>query len=269
MRNIIIPVDSTGAGMNAAKFGVDIALERGMDVYLLDVLELNGGKGYTVLSQSVLEELLNHSQEQLKELSEKLGAHAGQRVLIRTDLETGKLEERLMKLCGEKHPFLVVAAMGRLFKGLQFPLLLIPEGVSFRGFRHVVVACDREDIHTCLGKARPLIRQLTDVFHPRFTPVHVLTEGEGSAGKIILEYQSWAGSLEGWAPTITLVRQPAVGEGMAEYLGGHDADLLLVFPKKHSWLESHVSKAAEITGCSSVPVMLCGPSVQGSGRDIP
>lgn len=268
MRNIIVPFDTTSAGINAARFAVEIASKKGMDVYLLDALELNGGFANSVFSQSVFEELLNNRQEQLKESTENLSVQAGNKVLIRSSLETGKIEEELSRMCRMKLPFLVVAAKGRRFRRLQFPLLLVPEDVRFREWKHVVLACDREDIHSCLGKARKMVEQLIEMYNPQFCSVHVLVEGEGSAGKIMTEYRAWSSELKGFDPELTLVRGVELGDSIAEFLNSHDTDLLMLFPKRHSWLESHTSGAEQIAAKASIPVMLCGPLVPESFRGL-
>lgn len=267
MRSIVVPVNFTPNAANAARYATDMALALGMDIHLVNVLEMPKAP-HKKFSAGVHEELLNSCLELLQKLSAELATRSRGKVRIATDLETGNIHDRLAEFCKTIRPFAIVCgssegSMDNLLKGsdtikrirqLPYPLLVVPEHTAFHTIRNVLIACDGEDIHTGIFNARPMLETLTNAFSPRFLALHVLVDGETSAQKLAAEFQSWKGILGPFDPAITFIRQPNVAKGIAEYLQAHNTDLLLVLPKKHGWLDGYKSRSREIVS-KVVPIL--------------
>jgi nucleotide-binding universal stress UspA family protein len=267
MRSIVVPVNFTPNAANAARYATDIALALGMDVHLVNVLEMTAAS-YKGLSAGIYEELLNSCLELLQKLSAELTCRSSGRVQIATDLETGEIQHRLSEFCRPIQPFAVVCgsserSLDNMLKGsrttnkirkLPYPLLVVPGHTAFHTIRNVLIACDDEDIHTGIVNARPMLETLSNAFSPRFAAIHVLVDRKTSAEKLTTEFQSWKHILGPSDPVITFIRRPDVARGISEYLESHTADLLLVIPKKHGWLEGRKSRSPEIIS-KLVPIL--------------
>jgi len=238
-----------------------------MDIHLVNVLELPKAS-LSEMSACIHDEIVNSCLELLQKLSEELSARSKKRIRIATDLETGYLHDRLAAFCKEIKPFTIVcgsseSSLENILKGsssidkirqLPYPLLIVPEHACFHSIRNVLIACDHEDIHTGIVNARPILEAFTSAFSPRYVALHVLVDGQASADNLSAAFQSWNGIPGTFAPAITFIRQSDVAKGIAEYLRSHAADLLLVLPKKHSWLEGHRSRSSQILS-KVVPIL--------------
>ena len=269
MSSIVVPVNFTANAANAARYATDMALATGMDIHLVNVLELPKGPKKE-LPAGIHEELLNSCHELLQKLAEELIDRSTGEVHIATDVETGEIRQRLTNFCKSVQPFAIVCgsperSLDNVLKGsstinklrgLLYPLLIVPERSSFRHIRNILIACDQEDVHNGIINARPLLQTLNQAFTPNYIALHVLVDGQASVEKIRTEFESWKESLGMSAAAISFVRQPDVAKGISEYLRSHTVDLLLVLPKKHNWLEGHKSRSKEIIeDCGAVPIM--------------
>jgi nucleotide-binding universal stress UspA family protein len=225
MSSIVVPVNFAANAANAARYAVDLASSLGMDIHLVNVLELpkDSPKKF---SADVHEELLNSCLELLQQLAAELSCRCGGTVRIATDLETGNLHDSLAKFCKAIRPFAIVCGSPESppenildcsstinsIRQLPYPLLIVPENASFHTIRNVLIACDHEDIHTGIVNARPMLEALNHAF----------------------------------SPAISIIRQPDVAKGIAGYLQSHTTDLLVVLPKKHGWLDSYKSRSRQL-----------------------
>jgi nitrate reductase NapAB chaperone NapD len=143
----------------------------------------------------------------------------------------------------------------RAIRRLPYPVLVIPVDAKFHSISKIVVACDREDIDSGLPDNLAFLKELSGLLKARLVVVHVLTNGEESAAEFTEEYNVWKNEIEAFNPEIHFVRRPRVEDGINDYLAGHEADWLMVFPKTHSVLEFHKSRAKQIVQTCAVPVM--------------
>jgi len=264
MRSIVVPVNFTANAANAARYATDMALAIGMDIHLVNVLELPLQR----MSADIHEELLGSCLEMLEKLSEELAVRSMGKVRIAIDVETGELQRHLSEFCKSIRPFAIVCgsaegSLERLLNGtstidklreLTWPLLIVPERSTFRSIRNVLIACDTEDIHAGIVSARPVLETLRNAFAPRFVALHVVVDGEASEEKLAAEFQSWKDVLGTDDPALTFIRRPDIAKGISEYLESHTADMLLVLPKKHGWPDGRRSRSREIIS-KLVPIL--------------
>lgn len=143
----------------------------------------------------------------------------------------------------------------RALRYLPYPILVVPEGSKFRAVGKIVVACNKEDIDGGMPDTLPLLKELSELLGARLEVVHVLTNDEESAAESIEEYNVWKKDVRAFSPELHFVRRPGVEEGIREYLQGHAADWLMVFPKRHSVLEFHRSRSKQIVQHCVVPII--------------
>lgn len=269
MRTIVVPVNFTANSAYAARYAADLAAAIKADIHLIYVFQPPVSAAEIPLPESVYEEMRDSGLDLLKELSDDLIKHTGGIVKIFTDLEFGGIGPRLEAFCTFRNPYLVV--MGASGDGLQnilegshavqamrhlrYPVLAIPPGTQWHPVRKIVVACDKEDIDSGMPDALPFLDEISRLLNARLEVVHVITAGEGSIVEAIAEYNVWKKGALGLAPELHFVRRSNVENGVADYLENHKADWLMVFPKSHSILEFHKSRAKQIVLNCAIPVM--------------
>jgi nucleotide-binding universal stress UspA family protein len=268
MKPIVVPVNFSANSEHAARYAADLALSIGAEVRLLYIFQIPMSMSEVPMPESAFEDLQDSGEQMLSTLAHELSRRSRGKVLVHTDMETGTVEGQIEKYCKEHEPLLVV--MGTTGYGLEnvltgsntvravghlpYPVLVVPESVRFQNIRHVVVACDQEDLETGLPVATPVLKLLSEMPDNQLEVVHILT-GDESETEFTLAYNHWKNGLKGLQPALRLVRASSISAGLNEFLGESAADLLLVFPKKHGLLEFHRSQAKRLVMHCGVPVM--------------
>ena len=269
MRSIVVPVNFAPNAANAARYAAEIALAIGADLHLIYVFQIPASVSQVPLPESVFDTMRDDGYELLNDLQTELTRQTAGKVRITTALEIGGTEAIIESYCKQQNPFLVVmGASGhtlenvitgsttvRAIRHLPYPLLVIPEDATFHSIKKIVVACDREDIDSGITDNMDFLKELSELLKAQLVVVHVLTNGEESAAEATEEYNVWKNDLAAFNPEIYFVRRPRVEDGINDYLAGHDADWLMVFPKSHSVLEFHKSRTRQIVQACAVPIM--------------
>ena len=269
MKPIIIPVNFSDCSNNAARYAADLALAIKVDLHLIHVIEITTTSADTVVTEAVYETMVESANNSLKELQFELRRRTCHGVKVETRMEVGSAIAKMKQLCEELQPYAVVlgasgptlekflagSPVSSLLHNLNYPVLVIPEGVTFHQFRHVLLACDLDDIGSGIPLSLPLLKDLRHYFGSRFDIVTVETRAVLSEEQKTFQCESWKDQLKGFYPEIHYIRNPRVEDGIREYLGKHEADLVIVFPKKHGFFEFHISQSKKFARNSTIPVM--------------
>ncbi|MDR3716451.1 MAG: universal stress protein [Puia sp.] len=271
MKTILVPVNFSAGSDNAARYAADMALAIHADLHLIHVLQVPVSMAEIPISDTVFVEMQQTASESLIRLREELVKRTKGQVPISSGIEVGGVEYQVEEYCSRKPPFAVIMGnsgtpMERALAGsrvsvaihhLPYPLIVVPENASFHDLKRIVLACDVNDMEGGIPVAISFLKELRNIFHARFDVVNISTrkqdrqqEAEASFG-----FDLWKDRLQEIYPEVHFVRTDKLTDGIGEYLAGHPADLLLVFPKRHSFLEFHASQAKKIAYRSSIPVM--------------
>ena len=254
MRSIVVPVNFAPNAANAARYAADIALAIGADVHLIYVFQIPASVSEVPLPESAFDTMRDSGFELLNNLQTELAKRTAGKVRVTTDLEIGGTEAKIESYCKQKKPFLVIMGASGL-RHLPYPVLVIPVDATFHSIKKIVVACDREDIDSGMPDNMAFLKELSELLKARLIVLHVLTNGEESAAEATEEYNVWKNDIAAFNPEIHFVRRPRVEDGINDYLADHEADWLMVFPKSHSVLEFHKSRAKQIVKACAVPIM--------------
>ena len=271
MKAIIAPVNFTDSSDNAARYAADMALAMEADLHLVHFVEIPVSTGEFPMNPYILEELQKSGTEGLNQLWDKLVVRTKGKVNIYTHMEVGSVEQRLEEFCKAKTPFAVIMgssgpSLERVLRGsnlsvairrLRYPLIVVPDNAVFHEIKKVVLACDLEDIAAGVPVSVSFLKQFQDIFGASFDLINIVTgsqdhQREAEAAFI---FSSWKNRLQELYPGIHFVQSDKVEEGVSNYVNHHPADLVLVFPKKHSLFEFHKSHAKKIAHNSRVPIM--------------
>ncbi len=221
------------------------------------------------MPEFALEELRDTKLSLLENLAADLLKRTDLKVKISLDMAIGGLEKKIESFCRNRKTFMVVMGASshslqntlqgsitiKALRHLPYPLLVIPENVVFQQVKNIVVACDREDIDFGVPTFLSTLREIAQLLDARLELVHVLTSGKEVATETLEEYNIWKQTAKTMAPELHFIHESRVEEGVIDYLKNHEADWLMVFPKRHSLLAFHQSHSRQIVMSCPLPVM--------------
>jgi nucleotide-binding universal stress UspA family protein len=269
MRTIVVPVNFSKNSTSAAHYAADLARTIGAELNLVHVFQAPMVISEVPIPENVLEEMQNTNLCLLKDLAADLRKRTDEKIKVSIDMKIGATEKKIESFCQNKKTFMVVlGAAGhcdqtilqgshtiRALRHLPYPMLVIPENAVFQVVKNIVVACDREDIDNGVPTFLSTLRVMAQLLGAKLELVHVLTTAREMAAETLEEYNSWKETTKTMAPELHFIRQSNVEEGINEYLQSHEADWLMIFPKRHSLLEFHKSHSRQIVLTCPLPVM--------------
>lgn len=269
MKSIIVPVNFSPCARNAALYAADLARILKADLHLIHVLQVPVTSAEMAMTEYLYQSMVDSANASLKELQIDLGRHTHGKVWVEISLQVGGLGAKVKELCLELKPYAIVlgssgptlekfltgSPLASLLHNLDYPVLVVPENAPFRHFNRILLACDLADIRSGLPQSLHLIKDLREHFGSRFDVLTVETPKAPAIGQAVLESDAWKEPFKDIYPEIHFIRTHKVEDGIKEYLAHNEADLVMVFPKKHRLFEFHVSQSRKLATHSPIPVM--------------
>lgn len=269
MKSIVVPINFSPCAINAAHYAADLAEVIHADLHLIHVIQVPVNTAELMMTQEVYEEMVQAADASLKELQVELTRRTHHKVQIDTTLDAGSIAAKVKGRCQELQPYaLVLGATGPTFEkflagspvasllhNLDCPVLVVPETHTFQPLRRILLACDLDDLGSGMPRSLPLLKDLREHFGSRFDILTVETAKVRSDGEYVFQSASCKIELKELYPEFHHIRKPKVEEGILEYLAHNEADLILVFPKKHGFLDFHTSQSRKVAQHSPVPVL--------------
>jgi nucleotide-binding universal stress UspA family protein len=269
MKSIVVPINFTPCATNAAHYAADLAQAIHADLHLIHVIQVPVNSAELMMTPYIYEEIVESANTSLKKLQVELTKRTSQKIKIGNTLEAGSVSAKVKDLCRELQPYaIVLGASGPTFEkflagspvssllhNLDYPVLVIPETYSFHPYRRILLACDLEDIGSGIPYSLPLLKDMREHFGSRFDIATVETRKVHTEDQHVLDSEGWKTQLKDLYPEIHYIRKPKVEEGILEYLAHNEADLIMVFPKKHGFLDFHTSQSRKVAQHSPVPVL--------------
>ena len=252
MKRIIIPTDFSPASDNALHYGAQLALDIGADVFLLHVYMIP----ITINEMPVMvlsgDELKNSADAGLARYQQEL-LKTYPSLSVKVESRLGDVVEELKDLCEEMNPFAVVmsthstsAAEKMLFgsnvvsavRRVNSVLITVPAEFSYKPIKNIVLATDLQQVDKT-PTAR--ILEILQTFEAQLHLVHIATnkDGEGVSEQAALKLQS---ILESANPDYTVINDEHFLHGLESFAGQTNADLLILLPHEHSWIENFFFK---------------------------
>jgi nucleotide-binding universal stress UspA family protein len=262
MQTIIAPTDFSEISLNAVNYAADMAAAINAKLLILHATESPVAINEIPLTEATYKEI--NIEQKLNDLKKELIIRTNSKIKINAKQVFGFIENELRKICEYTNPFAIVMAthgkgiFKRFFTGsitvyitkhIQYPVLVIPEGVHFKPIRKIVLASDLKSIY---GLPLEKITGIVAAFKASLHVVHVNKSSEVFA-KHSIEASFLNHHLQDLNPRFHFVNNNNVQDGIARFSEKNKADLVLVFPKKHGLF--HQSDSKQFVFNSSVPVM--------------
>jgi nucleotide-binding universal stress UspA family protein len=275
MKTILVPIDFSPCSTNAAHYAADLALAIKADLLLIHVIQVPVTTAELTMTEYVYREIVEDANIALQKTQADLIKRTQRRIRIDTMVDAGNVSTKVKDLCRQVKPYaIVLGAAGpslekflagspvtSLLQNLDYPVLLVPETASFQQFRRILLACELEDIGSDMVNSLPLLKELREQFKSRIDIVTVETSRVLREEGSLFEPGCWKDQLKELYPKVHYIRKPRVEDGILDYLAHNDADLIMVFPKKHGFLDFHVSQSRKLAQHSPIPVLSLHASV--------
>ena len=269
MGTLIVATDYSKEAENAVEYACAAAQYLKSDVVLFNSYMIPAHISNARLPPSIFNELLEKNTSLLRnrasELSQKYGISVG--------YESGflQLNEKLEQLFSKYSASMVVIgtaadSLGQDLFGntgtttilkLNYPVLAVPMGVSFKPIRKILFACDvlRGVNIRILEEVRAFALGMgaeVELFHVR-ERMKELTDTETINNNAVQIGQG----LEGVSHTYKPVESNAVIDGIKDEIRQMDADLLIMVPQRYGFWKSivHASKTRIMASQSEIPIL--------------
>jgi nucleotide-binding universal stress UspA family protein len=269
MKSIIVPVNFSACATNAANYAADLAQIIRADLHLIHVLQVPVTSADMAMTEYLYEEMVDSANTALMQLQADLGKRTKNKVRIGISLETGGVVSKVKEISQRLKPYAIVlgasgptlekfmtgSPVSSLLSKMNCPVLAVPENARFQHFHRVLLACDLNDLGSGIPHSMPLLKDLRNYFGTRFDIITVETPAVLAGEQKVFQADGLKEQLRDLYPEIHFIRTSKVEKGIFEYLGKNDADLVMVFPKKHGIFDFHVSQSRKLATHSTIPVM--------------
>ncbi|MCF8247024.1 MAG: universal stress protein [Saprospiraceae bacterium] len=277
MKNIIVPTDFSPAAKGAFQFALDLAELQGGKVKAVHIYHPEFDPESNWLNNSFLDGV-SFAKERLDTfVKEELAAAGAGQVATEVEVEqeviTGFAVDEILEQSRCKDIDLMVMGstgergfLEKMFGSVstnvtqraECPVMLVPQGVQFHGFKHIMYASNYE------AAERPTLHKLVDVantFHANIHFVHVAEEGDS---KTYQEVESrlfnvlFNGNEPSFAFSLTKIEGNSVVDGLNDYAIKYNIDLVvMVSPHRNFWEQLfHKSVTKAMTLNTKIPILV-------------
>ena len=274
MKKILVPTDFSEVAKGAYQFALDLANIDNGQVKVIHVYHPEYDPQNPYLTEPVYS-LKEIGEERLAKFVTSLNGKVGGKMPknVTKELIIGfPVEEIIRSSCDNDMDMVVLGTTGekglleKLFGSVssnvaqkaECPVLLIPEGIRYAGFRHILYASNFE------SASEATLNRLVDfanVFKADIHFVHVTEEGDAKDYNEI-ENQLFKVLFQGGEPsfsfTMSKVEGGSVVEGLNDYALRHKIDLVVLVSPQRSFWESlfHKSVTKAMALNTRLPIMV-------------
>jgi nucleotide-binding universal stress UspA family protein len=265
MKTLIVPTDFSPAADNAMHYAAQLARQVQAGILLTHIYQIPVSMNDMPVILVSAEELKKNADEGLERCAQDLArTHPGLR--INTESRLGDVNDELEDISKDLNPVAIVMGshgssdLERLIFGSntlsvirqnRYPVIAVPAQFKQFSLQNVVLAVDLLE-----GQKFPVeqIKEFMQHLNANINVVHV-TNKEGSDTD--LQRDILLNQLHSLNPSFQVVRNENVRNGLIQYLQEVNADLLLLFPHQHNFMERLFFKlhTLDIVKHTTIPVM--------------
>lgn len=267
MKSILVPTDFTPAAENAANYALHLARVFNTGLRLIHVYNIpvpvSTGAPITVMPMNELQQI---NENKLKHEAERLSEGGGITITYKA-VAGGIIEEILeeseqcglivtgMKSSGIIKEALLGSTSTSLLSKTRKPMLIIPEGVTFKTPEKVVLACDYKEhaqIRSLYG-----LEDMIDTFKMKLYVVNVKKVNEIPALEEVMEEELKHETSENEPVFYFPVSKDPV-EGINAFVNSKEADMVAVIPHHYKLIEGlfHQRISKKLAFHTHVPMLV-------------
>lgn len=267
MKTILVATDFSAPANNAVEYAAHLAQKTGAELIIFNAYTMSVHAGSAYTSSAIFKKLIKEDQDLLIEKAESVKTRFNltvKSIFIKDDIIDG-----LKKITSTQQVDLVVMGIKsnltehKLFgntttdtiKLRQFPLLVIPNDIVFKGFNTIMYACDPDYINADTNI--DILKHFVTDFNAELEVFNVITDDTDAVKNDALERKMEA-LLHDINHSYKYVNNPNVGEGIKEGLDKYPVELLVMSPHKIGFFESLIkgSQTSQMTIKTRVPLLV-------------
>ncbi len=247
MKTIIVATDFSDEANHAAAFAAQAAKDNGISIVLFHLYKVSIHAMNARLNPASLKELTEYSQSVLAKKAASL--QETYQIAITTAWAVGDFYEEIEKTILEHNASLVVMGMPKksleqdllgntttaAIHTLKFPILAIPSGATYKGFKNILFACD-----IVRGVHKKVLEKVKDVaisFGATVEIFHVNDKADQLAQQEPVNHNKhkFGEGLDGVRYYYRNVQSNTVIKAIQDEINYIDADLLIMVPYKYGF----------------------------------
>lgn len=248
MKTIIAPTDFSNSSINAVYYAADLAESTSALLVLLNVVEVPVAASEIPVAESVFDGLVNLAGQDLDRLKSEVYSRCKGNIEINSKVIMGSVATEIKEVSEELHPFAIVMgkregnSMARILLGSStlstvkhnpYPILIIPDHISFKGIHKIGLACDLRNVETIPFK---LLDDWLSVFSPTLDIIHLSKHERDFKSLDVAESIFLEHHLNKFRPKFNFLTGDKLVDQLNDFASEHQLDLLIVVPKKHGFL---------------------------------
>jgi nucleotide-binding universal stress UspA family protein len=269
MSRILIPTDFSPVADNALKYAMDMATQYQLDITLAHVVQLTSTDVANVVYIDLMKEMTEHAEEKM--LEKVMGLRTEYPHLnFDFNIQEGLFLDSLEAICNEIRPVAVIMGITGSGEGidkligsnailamdnLSFPLVVIPKSGYFQSINKICFACDLKHVAT----STPLlaIKVFAQLFNAEIHILNIDFQNRLFTAKTPNEIDVLNAMFDGIPHHFHYVENENIQEGLNDFISQNEMDMVIMLPKKHSWLEGlfRKSQTKEMLYHSQIPVL--------------
>lgn len=274
MKKIIAPVDFSAVSKNAALYAANMAAFLNLPLVLMHVTELPISYA-EIPAIPVNENGMDSDNDMLRELATEIEENLVGQLAVEIIKRTGNPLYEIANYCNRTKPYAIVIGthgnggitrflLGSTTLGIirecHCPVMIIPNGFDFRIPLKIGLASDLHDV----AKNTPSdqICTVVDDFGGKLEILHVDRNDMEEEAEVLAETEQLNTMFAAQHPRIKILKSAFTEETLLNYAAEKKLDLLMIVPKKHSWIDNLVrhQHTKHIALHSPVPVMVIKPA---------
>jgi nucleotide-binding universal stress UspA family protein len=268
MKTIIVATDFSVTARNAADYAAKMAAALDASLLLFHSYQIPVAylEAPIAFDDTHMRETANFEMEQLKI---HLAGITGSKIPIDSEIVLGDFFRELKAVCQKFKPYAVVmgsqgtTAAERMFFGghavyamqhLLYPLITVPIEASYNSIKKIGIASDFD--HLTDNFPFEEIRQLKKDFNAELHFIHTGKNNRFNA-EVVFESVELKDKLDEPDATFHFITDKDTDDGIISFAEANDIGLLILFPKRHRFIEKviHRSHTKNLVLHSPVPIM--------------
>jgi nucleotide-binding universal stress UspA family protein len=236
MKNILVPIGSSSNSVSNLQYAIDLAQELDSYVYVISVFqELSKVGGLTKVNAIMMEDSENRLEEVLSQVDKRdvtVMAHpikgemlkSINRVNKRVPIDLMVLGPRSNSISEEVY---LGNVTGKLLKGTDIPILIVPEGAVFKKPNSMLMAFKNGNFEK--NKMLDPVKEFIKHFDIKLHLMHVITP------ETTKEFKEVSGKLTKLQTTYTKVENATTYQAILEHSRDSNTDMLCVIRRKRGF----------------------------------
>ncbi|MDE1193130.1 MAG: universal stress protein [Arachidicoccus sp.] len=252
MKTIIAATDFSNNAQHAVGYAADFAKSIQAKLVIFNAVTIQPIWSEYPVPEELYEEAVDASGDSLARIKTEMENRTNGAVKIETVEKTGTLKNELEAICKREKPVAVFIATHlagtleriligshalQVAKHSDFPVIVVPPLANFTSIGKIALALDLNDpgdfpFH--------LLKHWVQLFHAKLDIVYIVPKSGISADELpaAIDVQT---ALAGIDPHFHLIENKKITDGIYEYVEINNPDILIVFPKKHTWFHKSES----------------------------